>query len=81
MHITRADGENTCNDTGRTHTFSVASTAAKLYDGGIIWPPSWKECVTWNCGFMDMVFVKSARAPSNMKFVNRVTVIHDHADR
>jgi len=44
----------------------LAKIAPKLYDEGIVCEPRANECVTWNKGFIDKLFVKSARAPSKM---------------
>ena len=47
-------------------TFVLAKTAPKLYDEGCVCEPRANECITWNNGFIDRLFVRSALAPSNM---------------
>ena len=38
----------------------------KLYEGGAVCEPRANECVTWNSGFIEKVFVMSALAPSKI---------------
>lgn len=48
------------------------NAALKLYVGSWFCDPKANECVTLKVGFSDNAFVRSARAPSNMKFVSWV---------
>jgi hypothetical protein len=58
-------------------TFSLANTAPKLYEDGVACDPKANECVTWNAGFIDRLFVRSALPPSKRKFVASVATLHD----
>ena len=50
-------------------TLLVAYTAPKLYAGGTACEPSVNEWDTWNAGFTERLLLRSALAPSNIKFV------------
>ena len=54
--------------------FELAKTAPRLYwEGELeVVEPNAKEWVTWKAGFIDKAFVRSARAPSNIKLVRWV---------